>query len=97
MNVVWSARALDRAGEIVDFIGRDRPRAAVEWLDGLEARLAALPRFPEQGRVVPEWYEPTVRELIYLRHRIIYEVHPEHVEVLTIRHTRQLLVEGEAP
>lgn len=36
-----------------------------------EARLTALPRLPEQGHVVPEWYEPSVRELIYERHRII--------------------------
>ena len=91
MRVVWSARALERAGEIVDFIGRDRPRGAVAWLDGLEERLSALPGLPEQGRVVPEWYEPAVRELIYHRHRIIYEIHPDRVEVLTIRHSRQLL------
>ncbi len=82
------------AGEIVDFIGRDRPRGAAQWLDGLEERLASLPGLPKQGRVVPEWYEPTVRELIYHRHRIIYEVPPDHVEVLAIRHSRQACAEA---
>ena len=61
----------------------------MEWLDGLEERLRMLQDLPEQGRVVPEWYEPTVREVIYFRHRVIYEVHPDHIEILTIRHSRE--------
>ena len=89
MRVEWSPQALQQAAEIVDYIGADRPRVALEWLDGLESRLTALPGLPEQGRIVPEWYEPTVRELIYKSHRIIYEVHPDRVELLSIRHSRE--------
>ncbi len=91
MKVVWSLRAVSRAVEIVDYIARDRPQAALDWIEGLEKRLTALPGLPDQGRVVPEWYDPTVRELIYRRHRVIYEVHEDHVEILTIRHGRQEL------
>ncbi len=94
MRVVWSPRAVSRAAEIVDYIARDRPRAALDWIEGLEKRLTALPGLPDQGRVVPEWYDPTVRELIYQRHRIIYEVHEDHVEILTIRHSRQEFSRG---
>ena len=86
---------MSRAAEIVDYIARDRPRAALDWIEGLEKRLTALPGLAEQGRVVPEWYDPTVRELIYQRHRIIYEVHEHHVEILTIRHSRQELGRGK--
>ena len=91
MRVVWSPRATSRAAEIVDYIARGRPQAALDWIEGLEKRLRALPGLPDQGRVVPEWYDPNVRELIYQRHRIIYEVHEGHVEILTIRHSRQEL------
>ena len=94
MKVVWSLRAVSRAVEIVDYIARDRPQAALDWIEGLEKRLTALPGLPDQGRVVPEWYDPTVRELIYRRHRVIYEVHEDHVEILTIRHGRQELGRG---
>jgi plasmid stabilization system protein ParE len=89
LRVDWSPQALQRAAEIVDYIAADRPKVALEWLDGLESRLSALPGLPEQGRIVPEWYEPTVRELIYRRHRVIYEVHPDRVELLSIRHCRE--------
>ena len=95
MRVDWSPQALEQAAEIVDYIGAERPNAALDWLDGLEERLTALPGLPEQGRVVPEWYEPTVRELIYKRHRIIYEVHPDRVELLSIRHSREQIQADE--
>jgi plasmid stabilization system protein ParE len=94
LRVEWSPQALAKAAEIVDYIAADRPNAALDWLDGLEERLTALPGLPEQGRVVPEWYEPTVRELIYKRHRIIYEIHPDRVELLTIRHSRAQIEDG---
>ncbi len=94
MRVEWSPQALEKAAEIVDYVAADRPNAALDWLDGLEERLTALPGMPEQGRVVPEWYEPDVRELIYKRHRIIYEIHPDRVELLSIRHSREQFDDG---
>lgn len=94
MRLIWAPQALERAAEIVDYIATDRPAAALDWIDGLEERLTALPGLPDQGRVVPEWYESTVRELIYKRHRVIYEVHADRVEILTIRHSREQIEGG---
>ena len=39
----------------MDYIARDRPQTALDWIEGLEERLTALPGLPDQGRVVPEW------------------------------------------
>jgi len=72
-------------------MSRDRPVGAVEWLEGLIERLELLRDLPEQGRVVPEWGEPTVREIVYASYRVIYEVFPDRVEILTVSHTRQQL------
>ena len=91
MKLIWSPRALTRAAEIVDFIAADRPQAALDWIDGLEERVQSLTELPEQGRVVPEWFEPTVRELIYAGHRVIYEIRDDYLEILTIKHARQQL------
>lgn len=65
MNIIWSPTARRRAQAAVDFIAADRPLGAVEWLEGLIDRLELLRDFPEQGRIVPEWNEPTVREIVY--------------------------------
>ena len=82
---------MSRAAEIVDYIARERPRAALDWIEGLEKRLTALPGLPDQGRVVPEWYDPSVRGLLSQRNLLIDQVHVGHVEILTIRHSRQEL------
>lgn len=64
---------------------------AAQWLDALLERLELLREHPEQGRMVPEWGEPSIREVLSTPYRIIYEVLPDRVEVLTLSHERQLL------
>ncbi len=74
---------------MVEFLARDRPQAAVDWIDDLEERLRTLLILPDQGRTVPEWFEPNIRQIIYRKYRIIYEVRHELVEILTLSHVRQ--------
>jgi len=64
---------------------------AVKWFDTLVERLELLKELPEQGRLVPEWGAPGIREVIHSPYRIIYEVYPDRVEILTLSHERQLL------
>ena len=90
MRVIWSPLALDRAAEAAQYIARDRPEVAAEWIDGLFAAVAKLARFPRRGRVVPEVGRPEIRELIYASYRVVYRVdHPKHILVLTVRHQRR--------
>ncbi|TVP74727.1 MAG: type II toxin-antitoxin system RelE/ParE family toxin [Gemmatimonadales bacterium] len=91
MKVVWSPTARARAIAAVDYIAEDRPGAALEWLDGMVSRVEMLSELPEQGRVVPEWNEPAVREIMYDPYRVIYEVSEDRVEILTLSHQRQQL------
>lgn len=74
----------------MDYIAEDRPSVADQWFDSLVERLDLLRELPEQGRVVPEWGEPSIREVIHTPYRIIYEVHADRVEILTLSHERQL-------
>lgn len=89
MKILWSPTARRRALAAVDFIAEDRPTVAGEWLESLLSRVDLLRESPEQGRVVPEWGESTIREVIHSPYRVIYEVHPDRVEVLTLSHERQ--------
>ena len=63
-------------------------------MEGVFAATERLELFPHSGRVVQELEREEIREVFYRRHRIIYEVKPDHVEVLTVRHLRQLLQPG---
>lgn len=73
-TVRFSARALRDLSEIQAFVAADNPHAAAVLTTALLARVAILATFPEAGRVVPEWSDPSVRELIEGNYRIIYRV-----------------------
>jgi plasmid stabilization system protein ParE len=95
LKVIWSPRARQKAREAVDFIKEDRPLASGEWLEGLVQRVLLLEEVPDQGRIVPEWGQPDVREVLHPPYRVLYQVSSERVEILTLSHMRQEL-EGQS-
>ncbi len=95
MKVVWSPLALERVVEIAEFIARDRPGAAAEWVEAIFASVDRLKRFPQSGRSVAESQRPDLREVVHGDHRVIYRVEPGHLVVLTVRHARQDLRPGD--
>jgi plasmid stabilization system protein ParE len=91
LRIVWSPTARRRAQAAVDYIALDRPQTSLEWFEGLVQRVELLRDLPEQGRVVPEWHEPSVREVSHEPYRVIYEVVDDRLEILTLSHFRQQL------
>ena len=72
--------------ETLAYISQESPQGAQSvLLQALEAA-AGLATFAERGRIVPEQDDPTVRELIVGRYRLIYEVRPSEVLILTFLH-----------
>ena len=45
-----------------------------------------LKTFPERGRVVPEFADPEIREIIFKSYRIVYRVRAGHVQVIRFWH-----------
>lgn len=91
MKIVWSPLAVERASEIVDYISRDKPLAANNWIDTVFSMVDQLRANPEIGRIVPEINENQFRELIYGNYRIIYHIGIKRISILTIRHGKQIL------
>ncbi len=72
--------------EAVAYIAQDsRPAAEHLLIQALEAA-SSLDTLSERGRVVPEWAQPTVRELFVQRYRLLYEVRPDEVQILAFLH-----------
>jgi plasmid stabilization system protein ParE len=86
----WSSLARRRAADIVDHIARDRPRAATEWIDELDRSLETLKELPLQGHAVPEWDDPSLRQIMYGEYRVIYEVRDDGIDIMTVKHGRRL-------
>ncbi len=91
MKVVWTDSARQRLKELQDYIARDAPSLAPHIVKRLILRSRQLEILTHSGRSVPEYQHADVRELLDRPYRIIYRVLPDRVEVLTVRHYRQLL------
>ena len=92
MKVVWSPLAVERAYEAAAYIARDRPEAALRWLDGLFEVTDRLETFPQSGRIVSEIGLPEFREVVYRKaYRVIYRIEKTRVSILTVRNFARLL------
>jgi toxin ParE1/3/4 len=54
-------------------------------------RLASLAEHPDIGRVVPEFDQPFIRELIHPPFRIVYRRDPQNVRVIRVWRSERLL------
>lgn len=89
--VVWTDRALSDLEAIGDYIGRDNPVAAQDWVMKLITSAARAARAPLAGRRVPELGRDDVREVLLRGYRVVYRVTPKKLEVLTVFEGHRLL------
>lgn len=55
------------------------------------ANIQQVARFPEMGRVVPEFESPTLRELILPPYRLVYLVTTNHVRIVRLWRSERLM------
>lgn len=89
MEIILTDRFLGRVEEFSDYIALDDIPAAMMWAQEVFDRCKQLRSHPESGRIVPEFVRPEIRELIHGNYRLIYEVKPKQIDMLTIWHTSQ--------
>jgi len=91
MKIIWSPLAIDRVGEIANYIAKDKPTAAENWVDNIFSTVESLASSPKLGRIVPEINKDQYREIIYGNYKIVYRLEEKQIFVLTIRHGKQLM------
>lgn len=95
MKVLWTKGALEQLVEMEAFIARDSSARAKELVDRLIERGQSLARFPQRGRIVPEFSQPEIREIFEKSYRIVYRIHKARVEILTVFEGHRLLRNDE--
>jgi plasmid stabilization system protein ParE len=95
VKIIWSPLAIERLSTIAAWLAADRPDAAQHLVDGMFSAVGSLSKFPHGGREVPEFQRPDVRESIYKQDRIVYRVSRKSIDILTVRHSLQLLDEHD--
>ena len=85
-RVIWSELARSDLGATADYIATDSPRYAAAFVREVRDAARSLRRFAERGRIVPEFDDPRLRELLVRSYRLIYRVAPEAVYIVAFVH-----------
>ena len=92
-RLTYTEAAVQSIYEIHSYIARDSRDAAARLVRRLRTEATSLRAFPQRGRMVPEYTDPRIRELIVGNYRLIYlwVADEDLVRILTVYHgARQL-------
>lgn len=95
MKIVWSPLSFERLENIYEFISDKDPVAAKNLINRIFERVESLNKYPERGRKVPEINRDEIREVFVSEYRIIYQIEPKKISILTIRNFKQLLAKTD--
>jgi addiction module RelE/StbE family toxin len=87
VKIVWSDLAIDDLKSIHEYISKDSPRYADKMIERILKRVEQLENFPQSGRVVPEFNQKTLRELIQDNYRIVYTIEDQFVAISRVHHS----------
>ncbi|HKI36262.1 MAG TPA: type II toxin-antitoxin system RelE/ParE family toxin [Gemmataceae bacterium] len=89
-QVLWTERATRDLREIVDYVAQQAPARAAGLVDRLTAAVEPLHSSPRLGRVVPDFGEDHIRELVSVRpYRIVYMIRDDDCYITHIIHGRR--------
>ena len=91
MKLIWTREALENIIEIENYTSQDNPSKAIEFTGYLIDKCEYLIDNPEMERVVPEFSDPQIRELIVKNYRIVYRHIAEEIQILTVFEGHRLL------
>ncbi|MBI5215509.1 MAG: type II toxin-antitoxin system RelE/ParE family toxin [Ignavibacteriae bacterium] len=92
-RVVWTTPALADVQQIIEYISND----SQFYAERVGTRIVQAPRrlkqFPLSGRIVPEFSDNNIREIIYGAYRIIYQTREDVCCIVAVIHgSRNLLL-----
>lgn len=93
-EIIWSPQAVEDVESIRDYISRDSPQFGLLTAQRLVEAVERLGRFPESGRIVPEFADPNLREILWRNYRIVYRTTTTAVEIVAVFHGARLFADG---
>lgn len=70
----WTRSAINDLRSLVQYIARDDRKTAERFGNRIIEKMESITMFPHIGRVVPEFHQEVLREVILPPYRLIYEV-----------------------
>jgi toxin ParE1/3/4 len=91
MNVYWTETAIQQLSNLYTYLCQTSPPYAQRTIDRITRRSQQIATFPNSGRVVSEFDNDRIREIIEGKYRIIYTIQANQIEVLAVLHGAQSL------
>ena len=85
-KVIWTEDALTSFEEIIEYIGKDSSYYAKNFARKVLSAIERLILFPFSGKIVPEYNDPKLRELLYQNYRIVYKIDPPTLFIALVIH-----------
>jgi len=95
VRIIWTERAVRNLKHIFDYIAVDSNIYASQFTKSIVKASEKLKYFPFMGRVVPEFADEQLREVLFQNYRIVYRIAGDAkiVEVIAVVHaSRDLLL-----
>ena len=83
-KVLWTELAIADLLSIKDYISEDSPDRADAWILELFNSGEGLGSLPTRGRIVPEFNQENLRELLIDNYRLVYRIKKSSIEVITV-------------
>ncbi len=84
MMLIWTKESLERLNEIGEYIGVNNPERAEKFVNYLIENAESILDSPNIGRMVPDFADTRIREIIVKKYRIVYRVKAKTIEILTV-------------
>lgn len=87
-RLIWSPLARLDLHDLRTYIAESDPTAAARFIQAVFDAAERLTEFPESGRIVPEFGDPNLREIIKRPCRIVYRLKNDEgiVEIARVWH-----------
>ena len=83
-KVLWAEKAAEDLLAIKEYISEDSPDRAEVWVLELFNAGKSLVGLPTRGRIVPEFKQENLRELLIDNYRLVYRIKKTSIEIITV-------------
>jgi addiction module RelE/StbE family toxin len=92
VKVIWTDTAIQDLNDIGDYIAKDSERYAELTVQRLFDSVDILEDYPKAGKMVPEFEDDSMRELIRGSFRIVYQIVDDlQIDILTVHNCARLI------
>jgi plasmid stabilization system protein ParE len=85
-KIIWTQSAWNDLEETAEYIAKDSIHYAAATIRQCRDAARSLIYLSERGRIVPEFNDPRIRELIVANYRLIYQLKEEAVYIVGFIH-----------